>query len=196
MAALEETTEIIKVHEPKLCAGDVIDRLTLCDWDLDYERGRAVIRWNCKCECGNEITITERSLLKDDHVHSCGCYAKEKLTPGDIDRVKKAGKMRAAKRNKDGCNVDMLFRKDVIKTNTSGVQGISWHKAAHKWNVYIGYKNRRANLGYYEDIRDAKKIRELGLQAIKDNTFEDFYKRIRGKDFTEISIQKKKGTSS
>ena len=100
-----------------------------------------------------------------------------------MDRTRKAGRARAQKRNKDGCNVDMLFREKTISTNTSGSQGVSWAENMKKWHCYIGYKNKRANLGYYEDKADAIRIRELGLQAIREGRFEQFYKDIRGKEY-------------
>lgn len=34
--------------------------------------------WLCKCECGNEKTVTARSLV-GGHVQSCGCLAREVL---------------------------------------------------------------------------------------------------------------------
>lgn len=102
------------------------------------------------------------------------------LIPGDSARCRKAGKARAIKRNIDGMNLDMTFRCGTIKTNTSGVQGVSWAKNVGRWHVYVGYKSYRCNLGYYDDLNDAKRIRELAELSIKDNTFEDFFYELRG----------------
>lgn len=77
-------------------------------------------------------------------------------------------------------NVDMLFREKPISTNKSGVQGICWSKTANKWHCYIGYKKRRATLGFFEDIEDAKKIRQLALKHIKKGDFEKFFEDLRG----------------
>ena len=74
----------------------------------------------------------------------------------------------------------MTFRDGTISTNTSGVQGVSWEKKLCRWHVYIGYKNYRANLGYYDDLEDAKKVRLLAEEAIKKDLFEDFYYQVRG----------------
>lgn len=86
-------------------------------------------------------------------------------------------------------NVQMTFREGTIKTNTSGYQGVSWSNTAHKWHCYIGYKNYRANLGYFEDINDATKIRKLAEQAIKDGTFENFFYNIRGYHLGERQVK-------
>lgn len=102
------------------------------------------------------------------------------LIPGDKTLCTKAGKARAAKRNIDGMNLDMTFRPGTISTNTSTVQGVSWAKNMGKWHVYVGYKSYRCNLGYYNTLKDAKRIRELAELSIKDNTFEDFFYEVRG----------------
>ena len=172
------------MHKPHLKKGMKIDLLTLIDINrIEKHSKHYYYYWNCKCDCGNSCVISETTLEKSSHIHSCGCYPKANLIPGDKERVSKAGKARAAKRNKDGCNVDMLFRNKPISTNTSGVQGVSWSKTANKWHVYVGYQNKRANLGFIEDFDLAIKLRQAGLQAVKDGTFEEFYLSVRGKPY-------------
>lgn len=133
--------------------------IELVSEEKDIKKGRYKRTYRCECECGNTCLRKESSLKsKKNHIHSCGCYSIKNLTPADKQTLSKAGKIRAEKRNKDGMNVDMLFRKGTIKTNTSGVQGVSYAKNCNKWHVYVGYKNYRCNLGYIEDLEDAKKI--------------------------------------
>lgn len=154
--------------------------------------------WLCECDCGNTCTRLESTLLagkRDGRVSSCGCFMKSYLIPGNSEKCRNAGTHR-----KDsfvnGSNVQMTFREGTIKGNTSGVQGVSWSKTAKKWHVYVGYQNRRATLGFYEDIEDAKKIRALAEEAIKNNTLEDFYFQVRGKSLQDTVQQtnKKKKT--
>lgn len=145
----------------------------------------------CKCDCGNTCIRLESTLkasLRDGRISSCGCYIKRYLQPGDSAICSKAGKCR---KNTfvDECNVQMTFREGTIKTNTSGYQGVAWSNTAHKWHCYIGYKNYRANLGYFEDINDAARIRKLAEQAIKDGTFEDFFYNIRGYRLGERQVK-------
>lgn len=163
-------------------AGQKIDMLTLIRIveERKYKRGKTNI-WECKCDCGKVCTITETSLAKHKHYHSCGCYTLRNLHAQPAEHLSKAGKARAQKRNKNGINVDMLFRSKPIKTNTSGIQGVSWSNTAHKWHVYIGYKQIRANLGFYDSLEFAKQIRERGIDAVKNGTFEEYYESIRGK---------------
>ena len=143
--------------------------------------------WLCLCDCGNTCTRLEATLKaakRDGRTSNCGCLTKQTLTVGDAKRCSKAGLHRKDAFVK-GCNVQMTFRDGTISTNTSGVQGVSWEKRIHKWHVYIGYQNYRANLGYYEDLEDAKKVRELAEEALKKNLFEDFYFDLRGKRLEE-----------
>lgn len=42
-----------------------------------------------------------------------------------------------------------------INTNTSGVTGVCWHKAANKWTAYVHTKEKRKSLGYFSDKFDA-----------------------------------------
>lgn len=147
--------------------------------------------WLCKCDCGKVCIRLESSLKiskRDGRISSCGCYIKPNLTTGDALRCSKAGSHR-----KDayvnGSNVQMTFREGTIQTNTSGCQGVSWSKTSHKWHCYVGYQNYRANLGYYEEMEDAIRIRKLAEEAIKEGTFEDFYFRIRGHHLGEKQIK-------
>lgn len=177
-----------------LSKGDKIDKLTLIDNHSEIKRGRTYIIWNCLCDCGGMVMISEDTLKKKTHYHSCGCVPRENLIPGNTELVSKAGRARAEKRNKDGVNVDMLFRNKTISTNTSGVQGVSWSGSSNKWHVYVGYKKRRATLGYFDTLEEAKKVRELGLKAVENGTFEDFFYKVRGKVYNETyKVSEKKG---
>lgn len=135
--------------------------------------------YECKCDCGKTCARLHTTLIKNSHIHSCGCYQKQNLTPGNSKRCSNAGKHR---KNTfvNGSNVQMTFRKGTITTNTSGTQGVSWSTSAHKWHVYIGFQNYRANLGYFEDMQTAIDVRKKAEKAIKDNTFEDFFFEMRG----------------
>ena len=135
--------------------------------------------YRCICDCGNECMRLHSTLIRKEHAHSCGCITKTYLTPGDSERCSKAGKNR---KNAfvNGSNVQMTFREGTISTNTSGIQGVSWGNSAHKWHAYIGYQSYRANLGFFEDMDDAIKIRKRAEDAIKNNTFEDLFFELRG----------------
>lgn len=43
----------------------------------------------------------------------------------------------------------------LIKSNTSGLKGVGWHKAKNKWRAYIGKDGRYIHLGLFEKKSDA-----------------------------------------
>lgn len=158
--------------------GKTIDYLTVisCTGKTAY----GVRIWKCRCRCGNEKEVTETSLRNTKHFHSCGCFQRQYLRPGTSELCRKAGKFRAAQRNKDGVNMEMLDGSRNITTNTSGKKGVTWSKAARKWHVFIGYKGYRCNLGYLADFDEASKLRDAAYNAVMNGTFEDFFYSIRG----------------
>lgn len=52
------------------------------------------------------------------------------------------------------------FNHKMYKTNTSGYPGVSWHKKANKWRVRIQIKGKEINLGLFEDLDEAIKVRK------------------------------------
>jgi hypothetical protein len=46
----------------------------------------------------------------------------------------------------------------ACKNNTSGYKGVSWHKTANKWVVYIYYDGKQHNLGLYIDKHEAARV--------------------------------------
>lgn len=143
----------------------------------------------CECKCGNICTRLESTLLDTKHISSCGCYVIKNLQPGTPELCRKAGLNRKNAFVNES-NVSMTFRNGTIKTNTSGAQGVSWSGTAKKWHAYIGYKSYRCNLGFYENIEDAKITRLRAEEAVKNNTFEEFFEKLRGFPYTELKQEK------
>lgn len=60
--------------------GKRFGRLTVIKRVDDYyisPKGIKMIKWLCKCDCGNEI-VTTGNCLKRGHTKSCGCLNTEK----------------------------------------------------------------------------------------------------------------------
>jgi hypothetical protein len=51
-------------------AGNKIDMLTLLEKHKDGQGG---ITWECRCDCGNVVLRTAKSLYNKKHYKSCGC---------------------------------------------------------------------------------------------------------------------------
>ena len=48
------------------------------------------------------------------------------------------------------------------KHNTSGHNGVCWHKASGKWDARITVKDKQIHLGLYDTIKDAVEARRQG----------------------------------
>lgn len=64
-----------------------------------------------------------------------------------------------------------MANRRLFKNNTSGVRGVSWHKAKGKWCARISVNGKRILLGYFDEIEDAKSTYEKA--AVKH--FGEFY---------------------
>lgn len=65
------------------------------------------------------------------------------------------------------------FNRRILKINTSGRTGVSFHRPSGKWHARIGYQKKLINLGCFDLYEDAVSAREAGeLQyygIIKEN---------------------------
>jgi len=61
----------------------------------------------------------------------------------------KSTNLRLASRHQNSCN------RKKHSNNTSGLKGVSWHKAVKKWQAYISTENKRIFLGYFNSKEEA-----------------------------------------
>jgi hypothetical protein len=54
----------------------------------------------------------------------------------------------------------------MSKANTSDVKGVSWASAQQKWYACIRHNGKNKNLGYFEDLDDAKELIELTREMV------------------------------
>lgn len=45
--------------------------------------GKKIVRWECKCDCGNEVTVSRDSLMSGN-TKSCGCLHSEQLSERNV----------------------------------------------------------------------------------------------------------------
>lgn len=66
--------------------------------------------------------------------------------------------------------------KGLMKTNTSGVRGVTWYPKTGKWLVQIGRGKRYGimpkNLGFYDTLEEAKDVYDAAAKVF----FGEFYK--------------------
>ncbi|EPB8173207.1 hypothetical protein ACRTAL_002384 [Clostridium perfringens] len=126
----------------------------------------------CKCECGNEKIVCRDDLISS-HTKSCGCLHKEKCAINS----KKAFNFLKENDWIEGTSITQLQREKPIRTNTSGVTGVTFESRKGKWRAYLEFKGKRYNLGSFEDKNEAinarkeaeEKIIKPFLENLKEN---------------------------
>ena len=53
-----------------------------------------------------------------------------------------------------------MQNRTLNKNNTSGVSGVHWNKNENKWQVRIGVKGKRIQIGYFVNLEDAIRARK------------------------------------
>ena len=90
--------------------------------------------------------------------------------PGIIDHVdgnplnNKIANLRPATISQNAMNAK------VYCTNKSGVQNVSWHKKAKKWEVKLQIKGKRIHFGAFDDIELAVAV----AKAIRNKHYKEF----------------------
>ena len=130
------------------------------------ERKDRRVIWVCKCDCGNVVKVSSHSLIGGS-TKSCGCFSRKrssewmKLVANNKLSREKANKKRGYH---DG-TVDIQLTNKPTKSNTTGVRGISKHKAG-KYVASIMYKRKKYHLGYFYTLEEAKEARKIAEKKI------------------------------
>lgn len=153
--------------------------------DISGEKNGNRRLWRCRCDCGNIVNVSI-SKLNSGKTISCGCRTKEirenfgsmmRSTTMSVNHREKQMMVSIA-RTQDGKN----------QSNTSGKTGVSWSKSNGKYAAYIGFRGKRYNLGYYQELKDAIRAREIAEKELHENFVEWYaekypeqYKKIKSK---------------
>ena len=126
-------------------SGQKFGRLTAL-YHTDKRSKKGSVFWHCRCDCGNELEVTEDGLLHGNY-KSCGCLRQEiwKELPGQLHMV-------------DGTCVEMLEKRKHRSDNTSGFRGI-YHMNNGKYRATIGFKGKRFYIGTFKNYEDAVQAR-------------------------------------
>jgi|DEB0MinimDraft_4_1074332.scaffolds.fasta_scaffold00981_12 hypothetical protein len=61
--------------------------------------------------------------------------------------------------------------KGLIRTNTSGVAGVSWCKYRSRWRAYLTYRGKQKSFGYFNSIEEAAEARDKGARSLYSSIF-------------------------
>ena len=123
--------------------------------------------WDCKCDCGNEITTLGTSLRRGD-TKSCGCYRKEVLENYGREHNFKTENYRQIsgvehnreKNWKEDTMLCSLKNRKLMSNNKTGVNGVSWCNTYHKYVANIRFQKRLVFLGRFNTLEEATKARK------------------------------------
>lgn len=121
--------------------GQRFGRLTAL-YPTENRNKKSSVYWHCRCDCGNELEVTEDGLVSGSH-KSCGCLLKELQAniPNTLHRV-------------DGTCVEHLEKRKHRNDNTSGFRGVVRLKNG-SYMVNIGFKGKQYYVGRYKSYTDA-----------------------------------------
>ena len=79
----------------------------LAEYPTDRRDHRGSVYWHCRCDCGNELDVSESSLMHGRY-QSCGCLRKElgRELPDQLTRI-------------DGTCIEFLENRKHRRDNTS-----------------------------------------------------------------------------
>lgn len=117
--------------------------------DATTPKGQTMIRYKCRCDCGNEKIINKCHLVSGKIV-SCGCFHKEQF--GNSRR--KHGLSHKERLYSLWLNMkDRCYNKNNSHYNSYGGRGIV---VCDEWkNDYISFRNWCISNGYKEEIRES-----------------------------------------
>lgn len=128
-------------------------------------------RWKCICDCGKE-TVVGQSSLQRGRTKSCGCLQatiyRENLELCDGTSI---AMLRASKNGR------------LIKTNTSGYNGVYYHNRRGLWVAQITFKGKTKYLGAYEKLEEAVKARLKG-----EEIYDEFLEQAPGQNVLQRLI--------
>jgi len=111
--------------------------------------------WECACDCGNTAYVYSHGLQQGRNL-SCGCMKKEHGATFFEEHRRSM--------YQDGTAIDLLAQTKPSKRNTSGVVGVFWDTRKRKWAAVITAQGKTHRLGYFDNIEDARIVREKGVE--------------------------------
>ena len=129
-------------------------------------------RWECRCDCGN-TTVVGQTPLQSGKTKSCGCLQARVV----LENMKFV----------EGTSVTALEKagKRLVRTNTSGHNGVRWSQRTQKWIAQIGFKGKNYHLGSFARIEDAVHARKKAEERIYGEFLEWYHETHPGKKVKE-----------
>ncbi len=128
------------------------------------ERSDGVLKWLCRCDCGNELYVEAEYLLRNK-TKSCGCLREDQRKVN----------MATAIHFVDGTCIEKIACQKEIATNTSGHRGVTQRKNG-TWRAAITFRGQRHDLGTHKTFEEAVEARLKGEEMITE-FLDEYYSR-------------------
>lgn len=148
--------------------GQRFGRLVVLRMTESTANGKVV--WECQCDCGNITKVRSSSLLFGG-TRSCGCMREEIYKENNE-------KLMDSLILVDGTSIGHISNKEKRSTNKTGCTGVSLVRG--KYRAYIGFQGKRYDLGAYDRLEDAVRVRKKAESLLHDETAE-YYERWKAK---------------
>lgn len=128
-------------------------------------KSAGVHQWRCRCACGQE-TVVGQTRLQTGKTRSCGCF--RTVVFRDNLGLKEGTSVTKLKAIKSG---------RLIKSNTSGYNGVYFDKKRKLWTAQITFQGKTRYLGSFDRLMDAVKARQRG-----EEIYDEFLERVEVTD--------------
>lgn len=148
-----------------------------------YKNDKPIIKWRCKCDCGNETLVLAQPLKKGITI-SCGCY--------QVQSRKESIKIAQAGNGViDDTNVHLVqsaLNGKRSKNNTTGARGVTFSNG--RYIAAITFRKQHYYLGRYEQIEEAALARKKAEEVLYGEWLEHYEKDLKA-DY-EASFEERK----
>ena len=145
---------------------------------LSYDKKTGIFRWkidrskvkaNSVAGCvgtGGYIQIKVNYKLYKAH-RLAWLYVHGEFPKEQIDHINHNRKDNRLSNLRVVSNVENHRNIRMLKNNTSGVSGVYWSDTMKKWHARIRVYGKQKNLGFFSDLDEAKKAREVAKAKYK-----------------------------
>jgi len=154
----DDIIEIADINGNCICQIDEEDFELIKDsyWTVENSGGY-IINWRTKQKLHNLIMRVDNHSFQAEVDH---------INRNKTDNRK--GNLRIVNRQINNLN------RGLNKNNSSGYKGVAWHKQRGKWRAYIIIDHRQINLGLFDTVEKAYKVRLEKENEILNKLLEDY----------------------
>lgn len=131
----------------------------------------------CRCDCGNEKVVLGGNL-RSGNTRSCGCLRRTDRLRKLLDSVK-SGDFPSEFYETFEKTFPHFITDEPMATSSTNVRGVSSVRGGSQFLAYIGIEDKRHKIGYFYDLEDARKAREMVAEIV----YHPFYVEFRRPTF-------------